>query len=181
MAHFEKSTGSRPIFNGRVFSAQEDTVVLENGNETTREVITHPGGVGVVAIDEEGCVLLVTQFRYAMHRELTEIPAGKLEYGEEHFACGMRELEEETGCKAGVYKYLGALMPTPAYCTEVIHLYYATDLVKTAQRLDTDEFLSISRIPLSEAVEKIMSGEIQDAKTQIGILKVWALKAQNKL
>ena len=102
---------------------------------------------------------------------LLEIPAGKLEYGEKHYDCGLRELKEETGCTCDRYDYLGSLIPTPAYCGEVIHMYLARGLHYGAQKLDDDEFLDVKKIPLEKAVEMIMNNEIADSKTQIAILK----------
>lgn len=174
MEHFETTLSSKEIYKGRVFTAKVDAVRLENDSETTREYVLHPGGVAIAALDRQDNLLLVRQFRYPFGRELVELPAGKLEYGEDHQQCGRRELIEETGYEAGEFSYLGCLYPTPAYCSEIIHLYYATDLTEVSQNLDEDEFLSVFRVPLSKAVEMVMSGEISDAKSQIGILKVFA-------
>lgn len=181
MSHFEKTLDYRMLYEGRVFQARIDTVELEDKSTTTREVVEHSGGVAVVALDEKGNVLLVTQYRYGAKQELIEIPAGKLEPGEDHSVCGLRELEEETGYTAKTYRYLGSLIPTPAYCSEVIHLYYAADLSPTAQNLDVDEFLSVSRMPLEQAVSRVLDNTITDSKTQIGLLRVWALKQRGEL
>ena len=104
---------------------------------------------------------------------MLEIPAGKIERGEKHYDCGRRELLEETGCICKVYEYLGEIVPTPAYVSEVIHLYMASGLEFTAQKLDEDEFLDVEKIPLEKAVDMVIKGEITDSKTQIGVLKVW--------
>ena len=122
-------------------------------------------------IDEQGNVLFVKQFRYPHQQIMTEIPAGKLEWGESHHECGLRELKEETGCTCDEYIYLGSLVPTPAYCGEVIHMYLARGLHYGAQKLDAEEFLDVEKIPLDKAVEMIMKNELADAKTQIAILK----------
>ncbi|MEG1368996.1 MAG: NUDIX hydrolase [Hydrogenoanaerobacterium sp.] len=180
MKLFEKTLSTKTIFSGRVINLKVDEVELENGVHTDREVITHPGGVGIAALDENDCLLMVRQFRYPFARQLLEVPAGKLEYGEDAFACGKRELEEETGYRAAEYLSLGELLPTPAYDNEVIHLYAAKALTRTAQHLDSDEFLSVERVPLEKAVAMILANEIKDAKTQIAVMKLKMLKDKNK-
>ncbi len=167
----EKTVESRQVFDGRVVKLYEDKAQLEDGSITTREVIKHPGGVCVVPIDEDGNILFVTQFRYPFQRVLTEIPAGKLEWGESHHECGLRELNEETGCTCDEYIYLGNLVPTPAYCSEVIHMYLARGLHYGEQSLDDNEFLDVTKIPFDKAVEMVINNEIPDAKTQLAILK----------
>lgn len=178
MMHLEEKTlESQQIFDGRVVKLFVDKAELENGDIVTREVIKHPGGVCVVPLDENGNVLFVKQYRYPHHQIMLEIPAGKLEWGESHHDCGLRELKEETGCTCDNYTYLGSLIPTPAYCGEVIHMYLAEGLHYGEQNLDEDEFLDIEKIPLEKAAEMIMNNEIADAKTQLAILKTVRLKA----
>lgn len=177
MAHFEEKLSSREIFCGRIFSVTEDRVRLENGEESRREIVHHHGGVAVLALDEEGKVLLVRQFRYAFGQELLELPAGKVEPGEAPEVCGRRELEEECGYKAGSFELLSVLYPTVGYCSEVIHIYLARDLVPCGQRLDEGEFLSLERLPLEKALQMVLAGEVPDAKTQIGLL-TYALRQQ---
>ncbi len=167
----EKTLDTTQIFDGKVVKLFVDKAQLENGDIVTREVIKHPGGVCVVPLDENGNVLFVKQYRYPHHQVMLEIPAGKLEWGESHHDCGLRELREETGCTCDSYTYLGSLVPTPAYCGEVIHMYLAEGLHYGAQDLDEDEFLDIERIPLEKAAEMVMNNEIPDAKTQLAILK----------
>lgn len=167
----EKTLSSEQKFDGRIIKLYVDKVELEDGRAATREVIRHPGGVCVLPLDENGNVLFVKQFRYPHGNVLLEIPAGKLEYGEKHYDCGLRELKEETGCTCDSYDYLGSLIPTPAYDSEVIHMYLARGLHAGAQKLDAGEFLDIERIPLEKAVEMVMNNEIADSKTQIAILK----------
>lgn len=167
----EKTLSSVQKFDGKVVKLYVDDVELEDGTKTFREVIRHPGGVCVLPLDEEGNVLFVEQYRYPHAEILMEIPAGKLEWGESHEECGLRELKEETGCTCDRYDYLGSLYPTPAYCAEVIHMYLARGLHYGEQSLDSGEFLEIKKIPLTRAVEMVMNNEIQDAKTQIAILK----------
>lgn len=167
----EKTLESNQIFDGKVVKLFVDKAQLENGEAVTREVIKHPGGVCVVPLDENGNVLFVKQYRYPHHQVMLEIPAGKLEWGESHHDCGLRELREETGCTCDSYTYLGSLVPTPAYCGEIIHMYLAEGLHYGKQDLDEDEFLDIERIPLQKAAEMVMNNEIPDAKTQLAILK----------
>ncbi len=167
----EKTIETAQIFDGKVVKLFVDKAQLENGEVVTREVIKHPGGVCVVPLDENGNVLFVRQYRYPHHKVMLEIPAGKLEWGESHHDCGLRELREETGCTCDSYTYLGSLVPTPAYCGEIIHMYLAEGLHYGAQDLDEDEFLDVEKIPLEKAAEMVMNNEIPDAKTQLAILK----------
>ncbi len=171
MRLIETQVSSDQKFDGYVVKLYVDTVEVADGSIATREVIRHPGGVCVVPLDEENNVIFVKQFRYPHGKVMTEIPAGKLEYGESHHECGLRELKEEAGCTCDRYDYLGSLAPTPAYCSEVIHMYLARGLHYGEQDLDEGEFLEVEKIPLDKAVEMIMNNEIQDSKTQIAILK----------
>ncbi len=177
--HYEKKISSEQIYDGMIVSLRRDQVELENGDTALREVIDHPGGVAVLAVDTDGNILFVSQYRYAVQEELIELPAGKLERGEDPAAAGMRELEEECGCIAGRFEPLGRLYPTCAYDTEVIHLYLAQDLRPSKQHLDEGEFLTVRKIPADEALRMVLSGELPDAKTQVGILK-WHAMQQNK-
>ncbi len=169
----EKTLSSEKLFDGKVVKLYVDKAELENGDKVYREVIEHPGGVGVVALDESENVIFVRQFRYPHKKVLLEIPAGKLEYGESHYDCGLRELKEETGCTCEKYEYLGRLLPTPAYDSEIIHMYLARGLKYGEKKLDNDEFLETEKIPLLKAAEMVMNNEIEDAKTQIAILKTF--------
>ncbi len=180
MAHIEKMVDTQTLFKGRIIEVKKDKVQLENGKETSREVVVHHGGVCVAALDEQDRILLVKQFRYPYQKEIIELPAGKIEQGEDPKKCGIRELEEECGCVAQTFEKLGELYPTPAYCTEIIHIYAATGLQDTKQHLDEGEFLTVLRVPFSQAVQMVLSGEIQDAKTQIGILKLYAQRMTQK-
>ena len=167
----EKQLTSELKYKGKVIDVYSDTVELENGKEAYRDVVRHPGGVCIVAITENNEVYFVKQFRYPQGKVLLEIPAGKMEWGEEPEQCGIRELHEETGCTCSEYIYLGEMLPTPAYNTEVTYMYLARGLKFSSQSLDPDEFLDVERIPLSEAVKQVMDGTIRDGKTQIAILK----------
>ncbi len=176
MAHFEKFLAEEKIYDGKILSLSRCTVELENGRTTFREVVRHHGGVCVAALDSEERLLMVRQFRFPAGEELLELPAGKLEKGEEPMACGFRELEEETGHTAARLIPLARMLPTPAYCTEVIHIYRAEGLTPTRQHLDPGEFLSVERVPFDEAVAMVLDGKIPDAKTQLGILALAALR-----
>lgn len=175
MKHTEVQVKSEEIFKGRVVHLIKDEVELENGKHTTREVIRHPGGVCVAALDEDLNLLLVKQFRYPLAKELLELPAGKLEYGEEPLECGTRELEEETGYTSERLSLLGKLYPTPAYTDEVIYIYYTMELIEKKQKLDDGEFLTVIKMPFWDVYKRVMDGEILDSKTQIAVLKLGAI------
>ena len=168
---YEKTLDSMVIHDGKIISLTKDTVELENGQNAIREVVHHNGGVCVVPITENNEIIFVKQFRYPFKEILLEIPAGKLDKGEDHYDCGKRELLEETGAVASEMTYLGVMYPTTGYLTEKIHMYFAKGLTFTKQKLDDDEFLDVVKIPFEKAVEMIMSNEIPDAKTQVAILK----------
>ena len=163
---------TRPIHNGRILNVREDTVRLPDGSTALREVVEHNGGSCVAALTAEKQLLLVRQYRYGAGKVLWELPAGKLEKGEDPLVCATRELTEETGYTAGKITSLGILHPTPAYCEEVIYMYYATDLTAACQRLDEGEFLEVETVPFDRAVQMVVDGEITDAKTVIAILKL---------
>ncbi len=177
MAHLNETTlDSTMIFDGRIIRVEQDTVLLEDGTKASREVVRHPGGVCVLALTDADEVLFVKQFRYPHAAVTMEIPAGKLEYGEDPETCGRRELREECGCTAGEFTYLGKLYPTPAYDSEVIHMFLAKALEYSAQSLDEDEFLDVEKIPFREALQMVLDDKYPDAKTQIAILKYHAMK-----
>ena len=141
MAHFEKTLDSDTRFEGRVFTLTVDTVELENGRTSTREVVHHNGGACIAALTENDEVYLVRQFRYAFGQELWELPAGKLEKGEDPFEAAKRELGEECGLTAEHFVDLGPVYPTVGYCTEIIYCWAATGLTPCDMHLDEDEFL----------------------------------------
>ena len=168
----EKTLSSEKIFDGRILHVRRDTVLLPNGHQSTREVVDHPGGVCVLALDDQERVLVVSQFRYPYGEVLRELPAGKLEYGEDPAQAAIRELREETGAVAGTFQPLGELYPSPGYCGEIIRMYLARDLSFGDTDPDEDEFLGLERVPFSQLVEQVLSGEIKDAKTFAAVLKV---------
>ena len=167
----ETCLATERIFEGRVFSVRRDAVRLADGSESTREVVEHNGGVAIVALDDRDRITLVRQFRYAAGMFLWEIPAGKLEKGEDPAACALRELREETGLRCRDLISLGCILPTCAYDTEKIYLYLARGLTQGESCPDEGEFLEICTLPLGRALEGIASGEIVDAKTIAGIFK----------
>lgn len=167
----EKTLTSEVVYDGRIFTLYKDTVELPNGNVAVRDRIEHNGGVCVIPLTREGEVIFVRQFRYGIKELVLEIPAGKLEKGEDHRECGLRELREETGAECEEFIYLGVAYPTTAYLSEKIHMYLARGLTFTSQKLDEDEFLEVLKIPFDEAVKMVLSGEIKDAKTQIALMK----------
>ncbi|MBR1528374.1 MAG: NUDIX hydrolase [Oscillospiraceae bacterium] len=173
----ETKLESEKIFEGRILHIEKDKVRLEDGSQAFREVVRHPGGVCVLALTEQEEILFVRQFRYPHQTVTLELPAGKLEYGEDPETCGKRELLEECGCTAEEFTYLGKLFPTPAYCSEVIRMYLAKGLHYGEQNLDQDEFLDVEKIPFDEAVRLILSDAVPDSKTQIAVLKYAAMKA----
>ena len=160
-------------YRGRIINLRVDTALLPNGSSATREVVEHPGGVCVAALTENGCLLFVRQFRYPYQKVLLELPAGKLDPGEDPLEAGKRELREETGAEAARYESLGELYPSPGYCGEIIHLYAATGLTFGQMSPDEDEFLEVEKIPLEEAARMVLDNEIADAKTQAAVLKVY--------
>ncbi len=181
MNHFEKTISSKTLYQGKIINLKLDTVQLENGATASREVVEHGGGVTVLALDNADNILFVRQFRYPYKQVLLELPAGKLEKGEDPAVCGLRELEEETGFTAKEYRPFGEVYPTPGYITEILYLFLAKDLQPSQQRLDPDEFLTVEKIPLDKAVELCLCGEIKDAKTLIAILKYAVLKNNGEL
>ena len=166
----EQLLSRREIYHGRIIDVQVDTVSLPNGNTSTREVVRHPGGVGILALDGDD-VLLVRQYRYAFSRVLTEIPAGKREPGEEPSVTARRELKEEIGAEAEKWTELGALIASPGCYGETLYLYLAQELTFGATHPDEDEFLDVLRMPFDQAVEQCMRGELTDAKTVAALLK----------
>lgn len=160
-------------YRGRIINLRVDTALLPNGSSATREVVEHPGGVCVAALTEDGCLLFVRQFRYPYQKVLLELPAGKLDPGEDPLEAGKRELREETGAEVARYESLGELYPSPGYCGEIIHLYAATGLTFGQMSPDEDEFLEVEKIPLEEAARMVLDNEIADAKTQAAVLKVY--------
>ena len=164
MKHTEQRLRGETKFHGTIIDVVHDTVLLENGREALREVARHRGAVGIFAMDG-GNVVLVRQFRYPSGRELLEIPAGKLEKGEEPYSAALRELREETGGLADKLEYLGAYYGSAGFCDEKLALYFARLDSTGAADPDEDEFLTVERYPLADFEAMIARGEIADGKT----------------
>ena len=171
MELFEKKLTSKQVFDGVVVKLFVDEVELPDGKKSVREVVRHPGAVCVIPIDENGDVIMIKQFRYPFEEVLYEIPAGKLEIGEDPYEAAKRELEEETGVNASKIEYIGTMYTTVAILDEKIHMYLATGITYKAAHPDEGEFLEVEKIPLSTLVNMVMDGKIPDSKTQIAILK----------
>lgn len=169
----EKPVKQDYIYKGKIVNLRVDDALLPNGTTAKREIVEHPGGVCVAALTDNNELMFVEQFRYPYFEVVLELPAGKLEYGEDPFEAGKRELREETGATASEYEDLGKLYPTPGYCGEIIHMYLAKNLSFGEQDLDSDEFLEVKKIPLEKAFRMVMNNEIRDSKTQVGIVKAY--------
>jgi ADP-ribose pyrophosphatase len=166
----ETRLSSTAVFDGALLHVRKDMVMLPNGKSSVREYIVHPGAVAILAYLENGNVLLLNQFRYPLNKIFIELPAGKIDPGETPEQTGLRELEEETGYRASELKYLTTIHPCIGYSDEVIHIYEAFDLVKGDKHLDENEFVELFSMPLEEAVQKVLSGEISDVKTMIALM-----------
>ena len=171
MELYEKQISREIIFEGKVFTACKDVNELPDGRLAPRELVIHSGGSGILPVDKEGNVTLVKQYRCGAGKVCIEMCAGKREIDEDPKECAVRELKEELGFVADNVLSLGTLIPTPAYDTEVIYIYLATGLKNVGSQLDDGEFLETVTMPLGDAIKLVMSGEIDDAKTQIALLK----------
>lgn len=173
----EYKVSSETIFEGRIVKVTVDQARLPDGNLAVREVVYHPGGVAVLALDEDNMVTLVRQFRYPIQQLLLELPAGKLDHGpdEDRILGAKRELSEETGLEAEEWTYLGYMLASPGFCDEALHMYLARGLRRTGQHLDEDEFLDVVTMPFDQLVKQVMDGTITDAKTVAATLKVKVL------
>lgn len=157
------------IYRGRVFKLVREEITLPNGYRTSLELIRHPGASALVALNEDWEVILLRQYRHATGGFIWEIPAGTLQGQEDPHHCAMRELIEETGFEAQELRPLGQMVPVPGYSDERIHIFLATGLRETVQSLDRDEVLQVHFIPFFRALEMVRQGEIQDAKTIVGL------------
>ena len=164
-----RTLSRKTLYGGKVVDIYLDSIRLEDGREAQREVVAHSGGVVILAL-LEGDVLMVRQYRHPAGKRLLELPAGKLEKGEDPAVCAARELEEETGYRPGSVRELGRFYATPGYCSEIFYLYAAENLLPTAQNLDADELLDIEKLPLDDALAACFDGRIIDAKTALTLL-----------
>ncbi len=163
----EERISGEDIYGGIFLKMKRDKIALPNGEEAVREYLMHPGAVAVVAILDDGRVLLERQYRYPIAKACIEIPAGKLEIGEDHLLCAKRELEEETGYSAKKWSYIRRIHPVISYSTELIDIYLAEDLVPGKSHLDDEEFLDVFAAPLDQLIGWVEDGEITDVKTTI--------------
>ena len=168
MDYIEKTLRKNYIYKGKILSLRADDAQLPNGEPCKREIVEHNGGACVLYV-ENGAVLLVKQYRYAYGESLYELPAGKLEQGEDPAEAALRELEEETGVCAARAELLFIDYPSPGYTNEKIYIYRAYNGVKTQAHLDDGEFLDVEYIPLDKAREMLQNGEIRDGKTIIAL------------
>ena len=173
MSNFkEERISGEVVYAGNFIEVRRDVVRLPDGSQATRDYIRHPGAVAIVALTETGEVVLERQYRYPLARDLVEIPAGKLESGEDHLETGKRELLEETGYVAAYWTYLGLVHNAIGYSDEGIELWLATGLEKREANLDAGEFLEVFTLPFGEALAMAADGRITDVKTIVGLF--WA-------
>lgn len=178
----ETRLDGKTIYKGQVITLQKDLVKLVDGSTSYREVVRHPGGCCVAAIDRDLNLIMVRQFRYAYNKLVLEIPAGKLDkLDETPLEAAKRELSEETGYEAKNWLDLGMIYPTPGYCDENLYMFAATNIDRLCNiHTDEGEFLTVEKFPFDEVVEKIIHGEIKDSKTVSAVLKVKLLMLQGK-
>lgn len=178
----EKTIKTEKIFDGRIVKLRVDEVELPNGKTSTRELIKHPGAVALIAVTDEKKIVLVEQYRKPMEKALVEIPAGKLDAGEDPKDCAIREMEEETGYECEVIEPLISLYTSPGFADEIVHMFVAKGLKKkeNARGLDEDEFVDILEVTLEEALELIRDERIQDAKTAYAIQYLQLQEALNQ-
>lgn len=161
---------SEILFKGRVFDLQVDKIEYNSGNKGIREVAVHPGGAVVVPVTVNKKIIMVTQFRYPLQKIMLELPAGKLERGEDPLECAVRELQEETGNKTKNIIKLGTIATTPGFCSEILHIYLAKDLIPGNHNREEGEYgMEVLEFSLNEIQDKITKGEIIDAKSICGI------------
>ncbi len=168
----EKTIEENSIYEGKIIKLIKQKVELPNGLESEREIVRHPGGVAILAFKDKETILLVEQFRKPIDKMLIEIPAGKLEKGEDPRDCGIRELEEETGYKAKNFTYLGKFVTAPGFCDEYIYLFKAEDLYNGVKGGDDDEFINLREVNINTVKEMIKSGEIEDSKTIAALMYI---------
>lgn len=168
----EKQLGSEYVFRGKILKVRVDTVRLPDGHTGIREVVEYAGAVAIVALDDNGQVVLVRQYRYPVGEVLLEIPAGKLEADEDPLECARRELLEETGYVARDWRLLYSYYSTPGFTSERMHLFLARGLEKKQASTDADEFVEVEIMPLDRALGLITEGTICDGKSLVGLLSV---------
>jgi ADP-ribose pyrophosphatase len=166
----EKTISTDRIYEGAILNLRRDKVTIHSGGTSYREIIEHNGGAVAVPITSDGKVIMVRQYRKALEQAVLELPAGKIEKGEAPLATIVRELQEETGYTAGIIEFLTAFYPSVGYTNEILYIYIATDLTPGPTNYDEHEAMDILEVDFDEAHNMVVSGEIQDAKTMLGIL-----------
>ncbi len=170
MNYREETIETRQIYKGNIINVESLTVTLPDGRTATRDKISHPGASVVIPMGSENELYMVRQFRKPIEKVTLEIPAGKLDAGEDPMECAVRELREETGLVAEKVEHVISIHSTPGFCDEVLHMYLATGLKEGPAAADEDEFITTEKIPVVKLVDMILNGEITDAKTIIGVL-----------
>lgn len=170
MKYEEKTISNKHIYTGNIINVDRLTVTLPNGKEATRDLVTHPGASVVIPFESNGYIYMVRQYRKPIEKVSLELPAGKLDPGEDPEICAVRELKEETGLTAGKIKHIISIHTTPGFCNEVLHMYAAWELKEGQSHTDEDEFLSAEKIKIEDLMNMIFNHEITDAKSIIGIL-----------
>ncbi|NLW40225.1 MAG: NUDIX hydrolase [Tissierellia bacterium] len=165
----EKTMKSERIYEGKIVNLRIDTVELPDKKYSKREIVEHPGAVGIIPITEDGSIILVEQYRKPVEKKLIEIPAGKIEINEEPKETAIRELIEETGYKAGKMEYILEFYTSPGFTNEKIYLFLATELEYVEENPGEDEYIQVKKIPIEKLVDMIDKGEIIDSKTIISI------------
>lgn len=179
MKLIETKVEGETLYDGKILRLERDKVILENGNTAYREVVRHNGGACIVPVTKDNEILFVKQYRYPFSKVIMELPAGKLEINEQPEVCAKRELREETGA-IGEVEYLTEIYPTPGYSSEIIYIYAAFNVEIGSLSLDEDEFIDVVKVDINSALEMVKGGEINDAKTIVGILFVAdRIKASN--
>ncbi len=169
----EKTLNSQTVYKSKIFTIIKDDIETANGYKSYREVILHNGGVVIVALKDDDKILLVKQYRYPLKSTNLELPAGKLEIGENPDEAAIRELEEETGYRAKTWKSLGYINTTPGICTEKLYLYFAKDLTFVGEHPDEGEVIKCEEYKLSDIFDMIKNGEINDSKTICAIMRAF--------
>ena len=166
----EKPLTEDVMWTGRIFNVNRLRVELPDGRQALRDVVRHPGAVAVVALTDDGRICLVRQYRTSLARVTVEIPAGKLDPGEDPLTCARRELKEETGMEASQMAFLTTIATSDGFTDELIHIYMATGLTFAASDPDADEFINVDLVPLGELIDAVLDGRIEDCKTVTGAL-----------
>lgn len=169
----EKTLSSECVYNGKIMTICRDDVEISTGRKSFREVVHHSGGVVIAALKDDNKILAVKQFRYPLKQTVIELPAGKLEKGEDPDLAAARELEEETGYKAKTWKSLGFIYTSPGYSDEKLYLYLAKDLEFVGEHPDEGEVLKTYEYELDDFIKKVKNGEISDAKTVCGVMRAF--------